>query len=86
MEIFDKNTMFKLYLIVMHDALCYGFIQHLFIPLLQPLGLGYLLVCRVTVEDVIISFTRRASPDVSCGKPKKNKIQKGLIQILRRQK
>lgn len=68
--------MFKFYLIVMHNALRYGFIQHLFIPLLQPLRLGYLLVCRVTVKDVVISFTRRASPDVSCGKSKKNKIQK----------
>jgi len=78
--------MFKLYLVVMHDALCYRFIQHLFIPLLQPLGLGYLLVCRVTMEDVIISFTRRASPDVSCGKPKKNKIQNVLIQNFTKQK
>lgn len=56
-----------LYLVVMHDPLRHGFVQHLLIPLLQSFGLGDLLIGRVTVEDVVVPLTGGAGPDVSGG-------------------
>lgn len=53
----------------MHDALGDGFVQHLLVPLLQPLRLGDLLVGRVTVEDVIVAFAGRTGPNVTRRKP-----------------
>lgn len=57
------------YLVVMQNPLSKGLIQHLPVPLLQPLGLGDLLVRRMAVEDVVISFTGRTCPDVALGIP-----------------
>lgn len=53
----------------MDDALWHRLVQHLFVPLLQSLGFGYLLIRRMAVEDVVISFTGRAGPDVSSSIP-----------------
>lgn len=55
----------SLYLVVMHYPLCYGLVQHLLVPLLEAFGLGDLLIRRVTVENVVIPFTRWAGPDVA---------------------
>lgn len=43
-------------------------VEHLLVPVDQPLWFGYLLLHRVAVEDVIITFTRWAGPNVSCQK------------------
>lgn len=52
-------------LVIMQDPLSEGFVQHLSVPLLEPLGFGNLLVRRVAVENVVISLTGRARPDVT---------------------
>lgn len=56
-----------MYLVVVYYALCYGFVEHLLVPLLQSLGLWDLLIQRMAVEDVVIALARRASPDVTSG-------------------
>ena len=53
----------------MDDSLGHSFVEHLFVPLLQSLGLGYLLVRGVAMEDVVISFTWGTGPDVPCHIP-----------------
>lgn len=53
----------------MDDPLRDGLVQHFLVPLLQAFGFGDLLVWRVTVKDIIISFTGRTGPDVSRCKP-----------------
>lgn len=57
------------HLVIMDDALRHRLVQHLFVPLLQSLGFRYLLVRRMAVEDVVISFTGWARPDVSSSIP-----------------
>lgn len=52
-------------LVVMQDPLSKSLVQHLSVPLLESLGLGYLLVSRVAVENVVISFTGWTGPDVT---------------------
>lgn len=42
-----------------------GLVQHLSVPFLEALGFGDLLIGRVTVEDVVITFARRTRPNVS---------------------
>ncbi len=59
--------MYPPYLVVMQNSLCKGLIQHLPVPLLQPLRLWDLLVRRMAVEDVVVSFTGRTRPDVALG-------------------
>ena len=59
--------MWSFYLVVVHYPLCHGFVQHLLVPLLEAFGLWDLLICRVTVEDVVVPFTRRTGPDVASG-------------------
>lgn len=54
----------------MYDPLSESLVQHLPVPLLKPFGLGDLLIRRVAVENVVISFTGRAGPDVTCHIPK----------------
>lgn len=49
----------------MYDPFSESLVQHFFVPLLKPLGFGNLLVRRVTVKDVVISFTGRACPNVT---------------------
>lgn len=49
----------------MEDPLHKRSIQHFLVPLLQPLGLGDLLVLRVAVEDVVVPFTGGARPDMT---------------------
>lgn len=56
-----------LHLVVVHYPLRYGLVQHLLVPLLQALRLWDLLIRRVTVEDVVVSFAGWAGPDVSSG-------------------
>ena len=51
----------------MQDPLSEGLVQHLPVPLLQPLGLGDLLVHGVAVEDVVVPLTGRTGPDVTRG-------------------
>lgn len=51
--------------VIVDDALRDGFVQHLLVPLLQPLGLGDLLVGRVAVEDVVVPFAGRTGPNVT---------------------
>lgn len=53
----------------MDDALGDGLVQHLLVPLLQPLRLGDLLVGRVAVEDVVVPFAGRTGPDVTRREP-----------------
>lgn len=57
----------------MHYSLSDGLVEHLFIPLLQALWLGNLLVGWVAVEDVIIPLTGRTGPDVTCCKTDRGK-------------
>jgi len=59
----------------MNDSFCKCFVQHFAVPLLESFRLGNLLIRRVTVEDVVIAFTRWAGPDMTshisvCGKIK----------------
>lgn len=56
----------------MYDPFSKSLVQHFFVPLLKPLGFGNLLVRRVTVKDVVVSFTGRACPNVT------GDISKGL--------
>lgn len=46
----------------MNDSFCKCFVQHFAVPLLESFRLGNLLIRRVTVEDVVIAFTRWAGP------------------------
>lgn len=55
------------HLIIQDNLLDDGFIEHLFVPILQPLRLGNLHVGRVAVEDVVITLRGGTCPDVSCG-------------------
>lgn len=57
------------HLVIVDNSLGDGFVQHLFVPLLQAFGLGDLLVQRVTVKDVIVPFARRTRPDMTRSKP-----------------
>lgn len=57
-------------LVVMDDALRNSLVKHLFVPLLQSLGLGDLLVWRMAVEDIVIPLTWWAGPDMPGGVPK----------------
>lgn len=57
------------YLVVVQNPLCKGLVQHFPVPLLQSLRLWDLLVRRMAVEDVVVSFTGRTCPDVALGIP-----------------
>lgn len=61
----DKSANALAYLIVMNDSFCKCFVQHFAVPLLESFRLGNLLIRRVTVEDVVIAFTRWAGPDMT---------------------
>lgn len=52
-------------LVIMYDPLSESLVQHLSVPLLKPLGLGDLLVRRVAVENVVVSFAGWAGPNVA---------------------
>lgn len=54
------------HLVIMDNTLSNSLVQHLLVPLLQAFWLGDLLVRRVTVEDIIISFTGWTGPDMTC--------------------
>lgn len=49
----------------MQYSLSIGLVQHFAVPFLQALGFRDLLIGRVTMEDIVIAFTRRTRPDVS---------------------
>ena len=53
-------------LVIMDDSLGHSFVEHLFVPLLQSLGLGYLLVRGVAMEDVVVAFTWWTRPNMPC--------------------
>lgn len=53
------------HLVIMYDPFSESLVQHLFVPLLKPLWFWDLLVGRVAVENIVISFTRWAGPDVT---------------------
>lgn len=53
------------YLEVVHNPLSHSLVQHFFVPLLQSLGLGDLLVHGVAVEDVVVPLTGWTRPDVT---------------------
>lgn len=55
--------------VIMDNALRNSLVQHLLVPLLQAFWLGDLLVCWVTMEDVIIPFTGWTGPDMTRCKP-----------------
>lgn len=57
------------YFVVVQNPLCKGLVQHFPVPLLQSLWLWDLLVGRMAVEDVVVSFTWRTRPDVALGIP-----------------
>ena len=52
-------------------------VEHLLVPVDQPLWFGHLLFGRVAVKDVVISLTRWASPNMSCQKTE-GEQKKGL--------
>ncbi len=52
--------------IVIDDVHLLGSVQHLPVPVTQPLGLGDLLLEGVAVENVVISLAGGACPNVSC--------------------
>lgn len=58
----------------MDYALRDGLVQHLLVPLLQPLWLRDLLVGRVTVEDVVVPLAGRTGPNVTCCVPGRRKL------------
>ncbi len=43
-------------------------VEHLLVPVNQPLRFGHLLLFRVTVEDIVISLTRWACPNMGSQK------------------
>ena len=55
--------------IVIDDIVGFPAVQHLLVPLHQSLGFGYLLLRRVAVEDIVITLTGWARPDVGCHEP-----------------
>ena len=54
-------------LVVDDDALDDGFVEHLAVPVLQPLRLWDFHLRRMTVEDVVVTLARRTCPDVRHG-------------------
>lgn len=65
--------------VIMDNALSDSFVQHLLVPLLQAFWLWDLLVCWVTMEDVIIPFTGWTGPDMTCCKPDTGKDEVAFI-------
>ena len=59
-----------LYLVVVYDFLRLSPVKHLLVPFNQPLWFWYLLLFRVTVENVVISLAGGTGPDVSHCKPR----------------
>jgi len=53
-------------LVITDDTIRNGLVQHTTIPVLKALRFGNLLLRRMTVEYVVVTFTWRASPDVGC--------------------
>ena len=66
------------YIEVLNNGVLFGSLQHAAIPLLQSLGLRDLLFGRMTVEDVVISFTWRARPNMSCFIPVVDKVYENV--------
>ena len=54
-----------LYLVLNDNTISDGLIKHLLVPINQSLVFGNLLFHRVTMKNVVISFTRRARPYMS---------------------
>lgn len=69
------------YLVVVNDPFCERLVQHLLVPLLQALRFGDFLIRRVAMEDIVVSFTWGAGPDVSCYVPAghKDTIQSKVV-------
>lgn len=60
----NSGTLYT-YLVVINDSFCKGLIQHFAVPFLKSLGLGNLLIWRMTVEDVVVPFTWWAGPNMA---------------------
>lgn len=74
-------------LVVMDDSLRNSLVKHLFVPLLQSLGLRYLLVRGVAMEDIVVSLTWGTCPNMPCcitNTTKRRNIQKKRLPILGR--
>lgn len=72
-------------LVVMDNSLRHGLVKHLFIPFLQSLGLGYLLVRRMAMEDIVVSLTWGTCPNMPCcitNNTKRRNIQEKRSSIL----
>ena len=52
------------YLIIQYNPLNDCFVQHTLVPLLQTFRFGNFLLWRMAVKNVVITFTRGASPNV----------------------
>eukprot|EP00639_Heterosigma_akashiwo_P008425 CAMPEP_0194596250 /NCGR_PEP_ID=MMETSP0292-20121207/25548_1 /TAXON_ID=39354 /ORGANISM="Heterosigma akashiwo, Strain CCMP2393" /LENGTH=436 /DNA_ID=CAMNT_0039456477 /DNA_START=269 /DNA_END=1582 /DNA_ORIENTATION=+ len=51
---------------LVHDAFGTGQLQHVPVPLAQPVVLGRLLALRVAVDDVVVTLQGWAGPDMCC--------------------
>lgn len=67
-------------LVVGDDAIIESFVEHLLVPLLQPLWLRNLLVKWMAVEDVVVAFTWGTRPDV--GKLVANNLKKTMRTVV----
>lgn len=66
-------------LVVVDNSLGHGLVEHLFVPLLQSLRLGYLLVGGMAMEYIVVSLTWGTCPNMPCcisNNTKRRNIQK----------
>ena len=57
------------YHVAVDHSLVLPSLQHVSVPLHQALGLGYLLLTGVAVEDVVVALTRGTCPNVGSAEP-----------------
>ena len=57
-------TKLMTHFVINHDTFYDCFVEHFFVPLRQTFGFRNFHVGRMTVENIIVTFTRGASPDV----------------------
>lgn len=68
----------------MDNSLRYSLVQHLLVPLLQAFWLRDLLVLWVTVEDVVVAFTGRTGPDMTCCESRKTENKWSLTWFIKK--
>ena len=76
-----SRTLVHTDLVVDDNALYDGLVKHLLVPVLKPLGLGYLHVGWMAVEDIVVTFARWTRPDV-CHRVAAISHQYQLISVL----